>query len=171
MLEKAKMYIDKLQLQPHPEGGYYKEIYRAGEMILVENLPGSYKGNRNISTSIYFLLHQKDFSVFHKLKSDELWHFYDGSTVKISVIDKNGKFVEIFLGKKIAEGEVFQTVIEKNCWFAAELVDKKSFALVGCTVSPGFDFQDFEMADCEKLISKFPEYENRINPLCRQKTG
>lgn len=167
MLEKAKYYIDKLQLIPHPEGGYYKEIYRAGEMILVEHLPGSFKGNRNISTSIYFLLQRNDFSAFHRLKSDELWHFYDGSALKISVIDRDGNFNEIFLGRNIEEGESYQTVIKKNSWFAAELVDKKSFALVGCTVSPGFDFQDFEMADCEKLVNEFPAYADKIKKLCR----
>ncbi|MFO7525947.1 MAG: cupin domain-containing protein [Ignavibacteriaceae bacterium] len=169
MLKQVRIYIDKLQLQPHPEGGYYKEVYRAGEMILAENLPGAYNGDRNISTSIYFLLQQKDFSAFHKLKSDELWHFYDGTSVKISVIDQDGNFKEIFLGKHIDEGAVFQTVIKKNCWFAAELIDKKSFALVGCTVSPGFDFSDFEMADCEQLIRQFPELKDRVIRLCRPK--
>lgn len=167
MIEKVRTYIDKLQLQPHPEGGYYREVYRAGEMILAENLPGAYNGYRNISTSIYFLLQRNDFSAFHKLKSDELWHFYDGSGLKISLIDQSGNFNEICLGKNIDEGEVFQTVIKKNCWFAAELIDKKSFALVGCTVSPGFDFRDFEMADCEQLIGQFPELKDRIIRLCR----
>ena len=168
MLEKAKYYIDKIQLVPHPEGGYYKEIYRAGEMILAEDLTGNFKGNRNISTSIYFLLQRNDFSAFHRLKSDELWHFYDGSTIRISIIDEDEKFSEIFLGKNIAEGEKFQAVIKKNCWFAAELADKSSFALVGCTVSPGFDFQDFEIADCEELIKKYPHYKDKIKRLSKE---
>ncbi len=168
MLEKAKYYIEKLQLLPHPEGGYYREIYRAGEMILAEHLPGNFMGNRNISTAIYFLLHRNDFSAFHKLKSDEFWHFYDGSAIKISLFDEDGKFSEIFLGKNITEGEKFQIVIKKNCWFAAELVDKNSFALVGCTVSSGFDFQDFEIADCKELIKKFPFYEDKIKRLSKK---
>lgn len=168
MQEKVKYYIDKLQLFPHPEGGYYREVYRAGEMILAEHLPGNYKGNRNISTSIYFLLNEKDFSAFHRLKSDELWHFYDGSAVKISVIDEDGKFFEVLLGRQISNGEQFQTIIKKNCWFASEMLDKDSFALVGCTVSPGFDFQDFEMADCGELIELYPLHEHIIKRLCRQ---
>jgi len=168
MLEKVKFYIDKLQLIPHPEGGYYREIYRAGEMILAEHLPGNFKGNRSISTSIYFLLQKNDFSAFHKLKSDELWHFYDGSAIKISIIDEDDKFSEIFLGNNIVQGEKFQTIIKKNCWFAAELADKSFFALVGCTVSPGFDFQDFEMADCEELVKKLPGYEDKIKRLCKK---
>lgn len=167
MLEKVKYYIDRLQLLPHPEGGYYKEVYRAGEMILAENLPGSYSGDRNISTSIYFLLKGRDFSAFHRLKSDELWHFYDGAALKISFIDDEGNFKEILLGKNLEAGEVFQTVIKKNFWFAAELVDQSSFALVGCTVSPGFDFQDFEMADCSDLITRFPVHSDKIKRLCR----
>ncbi len=167
MLEKVKYYIDKLQLLPHPEGGYYREIYRAGEMILAENLPGGFSGNRNISTSIYFLFEGKDFSAFHRIKSDELWHFYDGAAVKISVIDEQGKLFEIHLGNNIAGGEVFQAVIKKNCWFASELMDKTSFALVGCTVAPGFDFQDFEMAKCDELIKQYPQYKDTIKRLCR----
>lgn len=167
MNDKVKLYIERLQLLPHPEGGYYREVYRSGDILLAENLPGSYTGNRNISTSIYFLLKGRDFSAFHKLKSDELWHFYDGSSVKISVIDNDRFYSEILLGKNISEGELFQTVIKKNSWFAAELTDKSSFALVGCTVSPGFDFQDFEMADRDELIKQYPEYRKSIIKLCR----
>lgn len=167
MLEKVKYYIEKLQLQPHPEGGYFKEVYRSGEMILAESLSGNFIGNRNISTSIYFLLQRKDFSAFHKIKSDEIWHFYDGAAVKITVIDESGKLEEIFLGKNSFESERFQAVVKKNCWFAAELIDKNSFALVGCTVAPGFDFQDFEMADCKDLINRYPNHESIIKKLCR----
>lgn len=167
MQEKVKYYIDKLQLLPHPEGGYYREIYRAGEILLAEHLHGKYTGNRNIATSIYFLLNEKDFSAFHRIKSDELWHFYDGAAVKISVIDEQGKLFEIHLGNNIAGGEVFQAVIKKNCWFASELMDKTSFALVGCTVAPGFDFQDFEMAKCDELIKQYPQYKDTIKRLCR----
>jgi predicted cupin superfamily sugar epimerase len=167
MLKKARYYIDKLQLLPHPEGGFYREIYRAGEMILAENFHSRLKGNRNIATSIYFLLQMKDFSAFHRIKSDELWHFYDGCPVKISVITESGGFSEIILGRNLSAGEQFQSVVKKNCWFAAELVDKKSFALVGCTVSPGFDFQDFEMADCQELTKAYPEFESQIKRLCR----
>lgn len=168
MLEKVKYYIDKLQLLPHPEGGYYREIYRAGEMILADNLPGRYTGNRNVSTSIYFLLSERDFSAFHRLNSDELWHFYDGSPVKISIIDEQGGFSEILLGKNINNGEEFQAVVKKNCWFASELADKTSYALVGCTVAPGFDFQDFEMAKCDELLKLYPQYTQIIKRLCRK---
>lgn len=160
---KAKAYIKKLGLKKHPEGGYYREVYRSGEKILSGHLPGRYKSNRNFSTSIYFLLEGKQFSAFHLLQSDELWHFYDGSDVIIYVMDKKGRLSIKKLGK--AKGAQFQIVIEKHSWFAAELKDKKSFSLFGCTVSPGFDFEDFELAEREALCRKFPEHKSLITRL------
>ncbi|MEP0860490.1 MAG: cupin domain-containing protein [Ignavibacterium sp.] len=159
MDSKARYYIDKLELQKHPEGGYYREIYRAGEMFFTETVPAKKLNKKNISTSIYFLLSGRDKSLFHRLKSDEIWHFYDGCDVKIYLIDNYGELKEEQIGKT---REVFQYVIPRNNWFAAELTDKNSFALVGCTVSPGFDFKDFELARRDKLLQKFPDYEKLI---------
>lgn len=156
MNEKAKYYITKLQLASHPEGGYYKEIYRAGEIYYAEHLPGRYSGNRSFSTSIYFLLEGKQISKFHKLESDELWHFYDGSGIKIYILNNSAGLSEIILGNDLDKGEIFQTVIEKGNWFAAEVIDKSSYSLIGCTVSPGFDYTDFELANREILVEKFP---------------
>lgn len=163
MNEKAKEYIQKLQLKKHPEGGYFKEIYRGGEMILID--PPDRRLKRNYSTSIYFLLEGKQVSKFHRLKSDEIWHFYDGSPIKIYIIDEKGKLSENILGKKMNDEAVFQTVIRKNNWFAAELINKKSFSLVGCTVSPGFDFSDFEFGDREQLSNQFPKLKELIERL------
>lgn len=159
MHTKAKYYIDKLELQKHPEGGYYREIYRAGEMFFTETIPAKKLNKKNISTSIYFLLSGRDKSLFHRLKSDEVWHFYDGCDVILYLLDEKGSVQKITFGK---ESEIFQFVIPKLNWFAAELTDKNSFALVGCTVSPGFDFNDFELADRNKLINQFPEHKNLI---------
>ncbi|HRP93938.1 MAG TPA: cupin domain-containing protein, partial [Ignavibacteriaceae bacterium] len=161
--EKARYYIDKLELKKHPEGGYYREIYRSAEMFSID--PPKKNLKRNVSTSIYFLLDGSQVSKFHRLKSDELWHFYDGSSIKIYVIDESGKLDEITLGRKTEDGEVFQTVIKKNNWFAAEVINKKSFALIGCTVSPGFDFSDFELADVEYLLKNFPDHKRLIQKL------
>ncbi len=163
MNEKAKYYIQKLELENHPEGGYYREIYRAAEMFSIDPPKKSLK--RNVSTSIYFLLDGSQVSKFHRIKSDELWHFYDGNSIKIHVIDEKGNLEEIILGKKTEEGEVFQAVIKKNNWFAAEVINKKSFALIGCTVSPGFDFSDFEFGEKEYLLEKFPEHKTLIQKL------
>ncbi len=160
MNQKAKYYIQKLQLEKHPEGGYFREIYRSGEIISIDAPKKRLK--RNVSTSIYFLLEGSQISKFHRLKSDELWHFYDGGSVRVYVIDDKGKLKEIILGKKIEDGEVFQTVIKKNHWFAAEVINKRSFALIGCTVSPGFDFSDFELANREYLLDCFPKLKNLI---------
>jgi len=160
MNEKAKYYIQKLQLNKHPEGGYFKEIYRAGEMYFIDTPKKNLK--RNVSTSIYFLLDGVQVSKFHRLNSDELWHFYDGTSVKIYIIDEKGKLTKILLGKKTDNGELFQAVIKKNTWFAAEVVNKKSFALIGCTVSPGFDFSDFELAERKTLSLQFPKLKDLI---------
>ncbi|GIX42513.1 MAG: hypothetical protein KatS3mg129_2246 [Leptospiraceae bacterium] len=161
--------INTLQLQRHPEGGYYKEIYRSIETIpveILENRKNSKKKNRNICTSIYYLLIKEDVSVFHRIKSDEIWHFYKGSPVLLHLLDEETKSY-----KKIQLGEYcnYQCVVPKNIWFAAEVVDKNSFALVGCTVSPGFEFEDFEIASYNKLIHLFPEYESLIHKFTKNK--
>jgi predicted cupin superfamily sugar epimerase len=163
MIEKAKQYIKKLNLKKHPEGGYYKEVYRSGELILGEHLPNRFKTSRNFSTSIYFLLVGKQFSAFHLLQSDELWHFYDGNDMIIHIINQKGKLSK----RKIGRGEdcKFQITIEKNNWFAAEIKNKKSFALVGCTVSPGFEYNDFVIGKREELVNQFPKHKKLIEKL------
>lgn len=162
MHEKAKEYIDKLELAAHPEGGYFSEIYRSNEIVLADHLPSRYKSSRSFSTSIYFMLEGKQISSFHRLKSDEQWHFYDGTALDIYIINENGNLKKIKLGNYLKSGETFQTVIEKNSWFAAELIDKSSYALVGCTVSPGFDFNDFELGKRNDLVNKFPDHKEII---------
>ena len=165
MNKKAKEYIQKLQLKSHPEGGYYKEIYRAGELILPDHLPKRYNSSRAFSTSIYFLLEGNQFSSFHRLKSDELWHFYDGSTLIIYTIDEKGELKKIKMGKESNEGEFFQIQIKQNIWFGAELHDQSSFALIGCTVAPGFEFADFELGKRDMLFNLYPEHKNIIKKL------
>jgi predicted cupin superfamily sugar epimerase len=163
MHKKAQYYIEKLDLIKHPEGGYYKEIYRSNEYFIIPDYSLK-KKERNYSTSIYFLLEGKDKSHFHKLNSDEIWHFYDGSDVRIIIIDNSGNLSEILLGK---ESGNFQFTIKKNCWFAAELVDEDLFALIGCTVSPGFDFEDFILGKREELINLFPQHKTIIKKFTR----
>ena len=162
---KAQKYIKQLQLKKHPEGGYFKEFYRSGEMILPEHLPKRYKSSRNFSTSIYFLLEGKQFSSFHLLQSDELWHFYDGSSVLLYIINQKGELSVKKLGRSV-DSEL-QLTIEKQSWFAAEVEDKKSFVLFGCTVSPGFEFEDFEIGRRDELIKNFPQYSDLIKRLTK----
>lgn len=167
MSKTAEYYIEKLILQKHPEGGAFAEIYRSGETVNADALPGRFGGDRSFSTSIFFLLDGSEISAFHKIKSDEIWHFYDGSAVTIYYIEKDGTLTTKTLGKDLENGEAFQVVVPKNCWFAAEVNDKNSFVLVGCTVSPGFDYRDFELAGREQLIEKYPGHKELIEKLTR----
>lgn len=163
----ARYYIEQLQLQPHPEGGYYKESYRSAMNIAASCLPKDIGGDRSCSTAIYFLLRQGDFSAFHRIKSDECWHFYEGGTLLIHVLHQNGEYHCVRLGRNIQEGEMFQFVVPAGAWFASEPAGSSFFALVGCTVAPGFDFADFEMAIKENLLQQFPGLESLITRLCK----
>jgi predicted cupin superfamily sugar epimerase len=160
-MNDVNYWINHLQLLPHPEGGFYKETYRSKEVIEASALPDRFKGDRHFSTAIYFLLRSEDRSVFHRIKSDELWHFYQGSTLLIYVFVKDE--LKIFrLGSDLEKGELLQLVIPANCWFGAEVENPNSFTLCGCTVSPGFDFQDFEMAERDDLLADHPEHAEAI---------
>ena len=162
----AEYFVKHLQLQPHPEGGFFKETYRSNGIISSEYLSPGFGGERNYSTAIYFLLQKEDYSAFHRIASDECWHFYEGGTLLIHVIDQGGEYSCIRLGRKLDEGETFQFVVPANCWFASEPAAGTEFTLVGCTVAPGFDFADFEMAD-EKLMDEYPKLRSVIQRLCR----
>jgi hypothetical protein len=146
-MKTASYYIDKLQLLPHPEGGYFKEVFRDQK----EYPPhGSFSGPRNYSTSIYYLLEKTDFSSFHRIQSDETWHHYDGGCILIHYFE-NQELITKKLGKRLEEGEHPQHTVPKNTWFAAEPAADCEYALMGCTVAPGFDFRDFELAMWEDL--------------------
>lgn len=159
--------IQQYNLQPHPEGGWYKETYRSAEQISASALPERFSGARSFSTAIYFLLEQGNFSAFHRIKSDECWHFYAGDQLDVYVLQQDGRLDIIHLGNDISKGQLFQFVVPANCWFASRPAAGSHFCFVGCTVAPGFDFADFEMAGAAILASKFPHHENIIKPLCR----
>lgn len=160
-------WIEKLQLEPHPEGGYYRQTYRSELTIDGEALPSGFAGSRPSATAIYFLLDGADFSAFHRLRSDEIWHFYAGASVVVHVIEENGKYSEILLGDDARGGAVFQAVVKAGCWFGSEVRDGKSWALVGCTVSPGFEFADFELGKRQELTLQFPQHADLIERLTR----
>ncbi len=164
-MKSAEYWINKLNLTAHPEGGFFKEVYRSDEVVSHGSLPARFNGDRNYCTSIYFLLKGNQVSHFHRIKSDETWHYYQGSAVEIFILDKDGNLSVEKLGANIEEGESFQVTVPKQCWFGATVTDKESFALVGCTVSPGFHFEDFEMAKREDLSNTFPEHTDIINRL------
>jgi uncharacterized protein len=166
--KNARYWIDRLNLSPHPEGGYYRVTYQSTLTIAQNALPSAFHGNRCASTAIYFLLAEKDFSAFHRLASDELWHFYAGSALVVYVIDPAGNYSELHLGDGFEAGEVFQAVVKAGSWFASRLKASAGFALVGCTVAPGFDFADFEMAKRSDLIARYPKHQTLIEELTRE---
>ena len=162
----AAFWIDHLQLSPHPEGGAFREVYRSGLKIPKKDLPGDFAAQRSVSTAIYFLLRQGEISAFHRIASDELWHFYAGSTLTVyEIAPETGMLTKHQLGSDYLVGQVFQTMITAGSWFAAKC--EKDYALVGCTVSPGFDFEDFELAKRKELIAAYPEHEELIVSLTR----
>ncbi len=167
MKKNAQYWVNKLGLEKHPEGGWFKEIYKADEIIKQEHLPERFSGHRHHSTSIYFMLTSDTFSAFHRIKSDELWHFYTGSPVTIYTIDEDGNYSEIKLGGNAEDGEVFQCVIPKGVWFGAMVSAADSFTLVGCTVAPGFHFDDFELAKRDELMKSSPQHKEIIEKLTR----
>ena len=157
----SEYVIKKLGLKPHPEGGYYREVYRAKEKINSQALPKRYGGDRNFSTSIYYLLKKGEYSKLHRLKSDEIYHFYLGSSIEIILIYPNGKIETKILGNNFEEGEYPQIIVPKNVWQGLRLVGNDQFSLMGTTVSPAFDFNDFELGD-EKKLQKIIEIDNKI---------
>lgn len=153
-------------MQPHPEGGWYKETYRS-EGSIPSNALADFNGDRSFSTGIYFLLTKENFSAFHRIKSDEMWHFYAGDGLTVHEIRPDGEYVQHKLGLDLQNGERPQLVIAANSWFASEVKEGGNWCLVGCTVSPGFDFQDFELAERKELIETFPDHEQIIGRLTR----
>ena len=163
----SELLIQKYNLQQHPEGGWYKETYKSNESIQEDALPERFEHSRVFSTAIYFLLEQGNFSAFHRIKSDECWHFYAGQTLQVFVLLQNGTLDIINLGSDIRNGEMFQYVVPANCWFASRPAEESDFCFVGCTVSPGFDFADFELAEAKTLSHQYPQHAIMIRSLCR----
>jgi predicted cupin superfamily sugar epimerase len=166
-MRDAAYWISSLNLTKHPEGGFFRSTYASPLLIAKSALPPGFKGPRLASTAIYFLVDGANFSAFHRLQSDEVWHFYAGSTLMIHVIDADGSASEIFLGSNPESGESFQGVVKAGCWFGARVKNSQSFALVGCTMAPGFDFEDFELATRTKLTAVFPQHRELIERLTR----
>jgi predicted cupin superfamily sugar epimerase len=157
----SKLLIESLQLIKHPEGGYFRETYRAADTL--NNLNGEL---RNVSTSIYYLLEGSDRSHFHRIANDEMWFYHSGVALDIHCI-VDGQLKTIRLGSDIKSGEVLQALIPAYTWFAAKIVDEKSYALLSCVVAPGFDFKDFELANRNVLIEEYPMLKSIIVEFTR----
>ena len=159
--------ITQYQLQPHPEGGWYAQTYKSRELIPAAALPDRFGGARPFSTAIYFLLEQGNFSAFHRIKSDECWHFYAGYPLEVFMLQANGELEMITLGNDRSKGQLFQFIVPAQCWFASRPAPGGRFCFVGCTVAPGFDFSDFELANSDKLSEEFPQHKSIIRELSR----
>ena len=167
MTRSAQTYIEALQLQAHPEGGFFKETYRSAHLIDVPGAPGSAPLRRSVSTGIYFLLEKANFSAFHRIKSDEMWHFYAGQAIEVLELRATGELVRTLLGPDIEHGQHHQYLVRADTWFASRVVDGGAFALVGCTVAPGFDFADFRLAERKTLLASYPQHSDIIHALTR----
>lgn len=159
--------IIQLGLEEHPEGGYFKEVYRSKGLIPEHELSDDFQGDRNYATSIYFLLTSENFSAFHRIRQDEIWHFYRGSPIDIHIIDNTGGYSKVKVGSDLASGQEPQFVVPAGCWFASSVEGNSAYSLVGCTVSPGFDFRDFELAKRGTLIDQFPQHDEVIRRYTR----
>jgi hypothetical protein len=165
----AQYWMDRLTLEPHPEGGFFRETYRSPLVIQQSALPAGFRGSRNASTAIYFLLAGADFSALHRLAADEVWHFYNGSTLLVHSIDSCGNYTVIKLGQNAEADEQFQCVVPGGHWFASCLEEPEpdTYALVGCTVAPGFHFADFTLARRADLLARYPQHRDVIHKLTR----
>lgn len=160
----AQTFITELELEKHSEGGWFKRIYQSPHKLF---LPHN-QGERLASTMIYYLLEGNDFSAFHRLRSDEIWNFYHGATITLYLIDTYGKLEKKLLGHASKNTSTsFHMLIPANTWFAAEVNDPTSFALMGCFVTPGFEYIDFELANQKELINLYPEHTDLIRRLTR----
>ena len=167
MAKTAAEWIAFVRLAPHPEGGFYRETYRAQEAIAADHLPARFGGPRACSTAICFLLPGNQVSVLHRIKSDEVWHFYAGGALTLALIHPDGRLEEHRLGPDPERGERFQALVPAGCWYGASVDDPEPYALVGGTVAPGFDFADFELADRPALLARFPQHQQVILRLTR----
>lgn len=165
-MRDAAYWIEYLGLQPHPEGGHFKEIYRSSVTVPGEAL-GRYDGPRNLGTSIYFLLQDDEVSLLHRIRQDELWHFYVGAALVVHVIDSEGNYYPIRMGSDPDASQCLQAMVPGGTLFGATVEGGEGYSLVGCTCVPGFDFADFEVPSSEDLLEHYPQHRELIDRLTR----
>ena len=161
------LIIEQYRMRAHPEGGFFARTYQSSGLIPKAALPVEFTGERYFSTAIVYLLKENDFSALHRLKQDEIWHFYLGGALRLVMISPNGKFSEAKLGRNMGDGDVVQVVVPAGCWVGAKPVEGAAYSFVGCTVAPGFDFADFELARRSEILSQFPDLETIILEFTR----
>ena len=163
---KAEQIIKKLKLKPlEIEGGYYFETFRSGDIIASEHLPDRYKSDRCFSTAIYYFLTSDTRSKMHRIFSDEIFHFYLGDPVEMLQLNPNGSSNIFYIGNDIMSGQRPQVVVPAGVWQGSRLVEGGEFALMGTTVAPGFEFEEYEHGDRAELTSMFPQHNDLITDL------
>ncbi|MFL0245574.1 cupin domain-containing protein [Candidatus Clostridium stratigraminis] len=162
----ADYFVKKLDMISHPEGGFYKESFVSSENISDRRLNVVIEESRKLWTSIYFLLRDGEVSNFHRLKSDEMWYYHSGSSLTIYMITPEGELITEELGLNIEKGEKPQILVPKDYIFGSAM-NNEGYALVGCMVSPGFEFKDFELFERNYLLEIYPEYEQVIIKLTK----
>jgi len=167
-IEQIDQLILTLQLQPHPEGGFYRETYRCSEKLEPSALSDRYVGSRAVSTCIYYMLTRNTFSVMHRVASDEIYHFYSGQALEMLLLYPSGKSEVVIVGSDVAAGQMPQFVIPNGVWQGSRVSGGGEFALVGATVAPGFDFADFEEGSYEQLVGQFPDRADLLRALTRK---
>lgn len=164
----AQQIIELFGMKPLPnEGGFYIETYRCREKLAHAGLPARYTGDRNLCTAILYLLTPDTFSALHRVKSDEIFHFYLGGPVTMLQLHPNGPCEVTTLGQDIFNGHRVQVIVPHGDWQGCLLNPGGKFALMGTTVAPGFDFTDFEVADRRKLLKQYPTHRDLIIRLTR----
>lgn len=156
----AEEWIKALELKPHPEGGWYREVYRSAETIPCSALPSRFGGARAYSTTIYFLLRRGEVSALHRIASDEGWHHLDGEPLTLHLISPAGEYSTLSVGRDPTRGILPLAVAPAGWWFGATV--EAGYALVSCTVAPGFDFAEFEMPTRADLLTRYPELREQI---------
>lgn len=167
MPDDAQSWIDELNLEAHPEGGYYRETYRAATHVPAAALPDRFDGGRDAAALIYFLLPGDAFSALHRIRQDEVWHFYDGAPLTLHQIAPDGTYTTVTLSRAVDDGHRLHTVVPAGTWFGATVAEDDSYALMGCTTAPAFDFADFELADRAALAEAHPQHRALIERLTR----
>jgi len=157
--------ISRLNLEPHPEGGFFRETHRSPERVA----RASGGASRSAATAIYYLLAGGDRSTWHRIDAEEMWHFYEGDPLHVHVLLPHGELQTFRLGNALEhEGADFQALVPAGAWFAAECAAPEGYSLAGCTVAPGFEFEAFEIAQADLLLKDWPQHEELIERLARK---
>ncbi len=164
----AKEIAERLGLKSHPEGGYFKEVYRSDENIPSSALPARYGEKKSFCTAIYYLITSDGFSAMHRLKSDEVLHFYMGGPARVFMLFPDGRAKQTVLGSDLSAGARPQIVLPGGVWFGIRVIEPNEYTLTGTTVAPGFDFTDFELGDRRDLLTHYPEHSRSIRLFTRR---